>query len=87
MVSNAPLVGLAKKPLEKPVREVGSFMALALDTLVQALRPPFFWREVIEQCWFIARVATSRRSRNRLPSTGWSYSSSALRRSRSVRVT
>jgi phospholipid/cholesterol/gamma-HCH transport system permease protein len=25
---------------------------------VQALRPPFFWRECLEQCWFIARVAT-----------------------------
>ena len=33
-------------------------MALAMDTFVQALRPPFFWRECIEQCWFIARVAT-----------------------------
>ena len=58
MVSSAPLVGLAKKPLEKPLREVGSFIAMSLDTVVQAFRPPFFWREVIEQCWFIARVAT-----------------------------
>src|SRR6201995_450430 len=33
-------------------------MALALDTFVQALRPPFFWRECLEQCWFVARVAT-----------------------------
>src|SRR6516225_10786953 len=33
-------------------------MALAMDTFVQALRPPIFWRECIEQCWFIARVAT-----------------------------
>ena len=54
MVSSVPLVGVAKKPL----REVGGFMAMALDTFVQALRPPFFWRECIEQCWFIARVAT-----------------------------
>jgi phospholipid/cholesterol/gamma-HCH transport system permease protein len=58
VASSTPLVGLAKKPLDKPVREVGSFIALALDTVVQAFRPPFFWREVVEQCWFIARVAT-----------------------------
>ncbi len=31
---------------------------MSLDTFVQAFRPPFFWREIIEQCWFIARVAT-----------------------------
>jgi len=58
VVSSSPLVGLAKKPLEKPLREVGSFIALSLDTFVQALRPPFMWRECILQCWFIARVAT-----------------------------
>ncbi len=58
MVSSSPLLGLAKKPLQKPLREVGSFIALSLDTFVQTLRPPFFWRECIEQCWFIARVAT-----------------------------
>ncbi|WP_085079089.1 MlaE family ABC transporter permease [Mycobacterium palustre] len=57
MVSTVPLVGLAK-PLQKPLREIGGFLALALDTGVLALRPPFFWREVVEQCWFIARVST-----------------------------
>ncbi len=57
MVSSAPLAGLAK-PLRTPLRELGGFISLALDTFVQALRPPFFWRESIEQCWFIARVAT-----------------------------
>ncbi|BDB44333.1 MULTISPECIES: MlaE family ABC transporter permease [Mycobacterium] len=57
MVSTTPLVGLTK-PLQKPMREIGGFIALALDTFIQALRPPFFWREIIEQCWFIARVAT-----------------------------
>ena len=58
MVSSVPLVGLVKKPFDKPLRELGSFMAMALDTFVQAFRLPFFWRETIEQCWFIARVAT-----------------------------
>lgn len=57
MVSTAPLVGLSK-PLQKPLREVGGFMALALDTFVQAARLPFYWRECLEQCWFVARVAT-----------------------------
>jgi phospholipid/cholesterol/gamma-HCH transport system permease protein len=57
VVSSVPFVGLSK-PVQKPLREVGSFMALSLDTFVQALRPPFFWRECIEQCWFIARVST-----------------------------
>jgi phospholipid/cholesterol/gamma-HCH transport system permease protein len=41
----------------KPVREVGGFFALSLDTLVQAVRPPFAWREFILQVWFIARVS------------------------------
>ena len=57
MVSTAPLVGLAK-PVKKPLGEVGGFIALALDTFLAAFRPPFFWRDVIEQCWFIARVST-----------------------------
>jgi len=57
VVSSIPLVGLTK-PLKTPLREVGGFIALALDTCLQALRPPFFWRECLEQCWFIARVAT-----------------------------
>jgi len=57
VVSTVPLVGLTK-PLQKPLREVGGFMALALDTFVQAFRLPFFWRECLEQCWFVSRVAT-----------------------------
>ena len=56
-MSTIPLVGLTK-PFKKPVREVGSFIALSLDTFVQLLHPPFFWREFIGQCWFIARVST-----------------------------
>ena len=42
MVSTVPLVGLTK-PVQKPLREVGGFVALALDTFVQALRLPFYW--------------------------------------------
>ena len=40
MVSTVPLVGLTK-PIQKPLREVGSFLALSLDTFVQLARPPF----------------------------------------------
>jgi len=42
----------------KPLREVGSFFALSLDTLVQMVRPPFAWREFLHQSWFVARVTT-----------------------------
>lgn len=41
----------------KPLREVGSFFALSLDTLIQMFRPPFAWREFIQQAWFVARVS------------------------------
>jgi phospholipid/cholesterol/gamma-HCH transport system permease protein len=57
VVSTPPLVGMTK-PFRTPLREIGGFMALALDTCVQAVRLPFFWRECVEQCWFVARVAT-----------------------------
>jgi phospholipid/cholesterol/gamma-HCH transport system permease protein len=41
----------------KPVREVGSFFAMALDALMLTLRPPFAWREFLLQTWFVARVS------------------------------
>lgn len=44
--------------LAKPARGIGSFVALSLDIMVQALRPPFAWHEFIRQVWFIARVST-----------------------------
>lgn len=40
----------------KPAREVGNFFAVSLDILVQMVRPPFAWREFIDQTWFVARV-------------------------------
>ncbi len=43
--------------LTKPVREVGAFYALTLDTVVQMVRPPFAWREFVHQAWFVARVS------------------------------
>jgi phospholipid/cholesterol/gamma-HCH transport system permease protein len=41
----------------KPVRAVGGFFAMALDTFVQMFKPPFAWREYITQSWFVARVS------------------------------
>lgn len=53
-----PTVLLAKPTgfLAKAVREAGAFLSLSLDITVQAMRPPFAWREFIMQLWFIARV-------------------------------
>ena len=43
--------------LATPLREVGSFFAMSLDTAVQLMHPPFAWREFVQQCWFVARVS------------------------------
>jgi phospholipid/cholesterol/gamma-HCH transport system permease protein len=44
-------------PIAKPLKEIGSFTAMSLDTLVQFARPPFAWREFALQSWFAARVS------------------------------
>ncbi|CAA0105496.1 putative phospholipid ABC transporter permease protein MlaE [Mycolicibacterium vanbaalenii] len=41
----------------KQMRAVGGFFATAIDTAVVAPRPPFAWRELIFQMWFVARVS------------------------------
>jgi len=41
----------------KPIRAVGGFFAMALDTLVLIPRRPFAWREFLSQSWFVARVS------------------------------
>jgi phospholipid/cholesterol/gamma-HCH transport system permease protein len=41
----------------KPLRSVGGFFAYSLDTLVTMFRPPWAWREFLEQTVFLARVA------------------------------
>ena len=43
--------------LAKPVRAVGEFFAMSLDTFVQMFKPPFAWREFLLQTWFVARVS------------------------------
>jgi phospholipid/cholesterol/gamma-HCH transport system permease protein len=40
-----------------PLRAFGDFFAMSLDTLVQMFKPPFAWREFVEQTWFVARVS------------------------------
>jgi phospholipid/cholesterol/gamma-HCH transport system permease protein len=41
----------------KPVKAVGEFFAMSLDTVVLAFKPPFAWRELLLQTWFVARVS------------------------------
>ena len=41
----------------KPVRAMGGFFAMSLDTFVQMFKPPFAWKEYILQSWFVARVS------------------------------
>src|SRR3954464_3801161 len=48
---------MAMESLMKPLVGVGEFFALAADTLVAAVRPPFAWREFLDQAWFVARVS------------------------------
>ena len=45
--------------LVKPLRSIGEFYAMTLDTLVLIPRRPFAWREFFIQCWFIARVSVA----------------------------
>ena len=41
----------------KPVRAIGGFFAMSLDTFVLMFKPPFAWREYLFQSWFVARVS------------------------------
>jgi phospholipid/cholesterol/gamma-HCH transport system permease protein len=43
--------------VKEPLRAVGGFYAMCLDTFVAIPRRPFAWREVIVQTWFVARVS------------------------------
>jgi phospholipid/cholesterol/gamma-HCH transport system permease protein len=55
-IREGPIV-ITTDVVEKPVRAVGGFFAMALDTLVSIPRRPFALRELILQTWFVARVA------------------------------
>lgn len=41
----------------EPVRALGGFFAMAMDTLMLMPRRPFAWREFLFQSWFVARVS------------------------------
>jgi phospholipid/cholesterol/gamma-HCH transport system permease protein len=41
----------------KPIRAIGDFFAMSLDTFVLMFKPPFAWREFLLQTWFVARVS------------------------------
>jgi phospholipid/cholesterol/gamma-HCH transport system permease protein len=41
----------------RPLRAVGQFFAMALDTLILIPRRPFAFREFLLQAWFVARVS------------------------------
>jgi phospholipid/cholesterol/gamma-HCH transport system permease protein len=43
--------------LVRPVRSIGDFFAMSLDTFVLMFRPPWAWREFLLQTWFVARVS------------------------------
>lgn len=54
---SSTLDAVSSSKAAKPVRAVGGFFAMALDTLVLIPRRPFAWREFLEQSWFVARVS------------------------------
>ncbi|QIV79989.1 MlaE family ABC transporter permease [Mycolicibacterium frederiksbergense] len=41
----------------EPFRRIGGFVGMALDTFVAIFKPPFAWREFLDQTWFVARVS------------------------------
>lgn len=48
---------ISPEGISKPVRGIGEFFAMALDTLVLMSRRPFAWREFLLQTAFVARVS------------------------------
>jgi phospholipid/cholesterol/gamma-HCH transport system permease protein len=50
-------VAVKQRDLAKPLRTVGDFFAMSMDTVWQMFRPPFPFREFVEQTWFVARVS------------------------------
>ncbi|MGH3635313.1 MAG: ABC transporter permease, partial [Mycobacterium sp.] len=43
--------------LSGPMQAVGGLFAMSADAVRFTFRRPFFWREFLEQSWFIARVS------------------------------
>lgn len=47
----------SRAALFTPLRALGGFYAMTLDTFMLMPRRPFAWRELLLQCWFITRVS------------------------------
>jgi hypothetical protein len=41
----------------KPAFAIGDFVVLVGETFAAMVRPPFAWRELLDQIWFVARVS------------------------------
>ncbi|MDA4110661.1 ABC transporter permease [Mycobacterium holsaticum DSM 44478] len=54
---NRTSIGSPRAIALKPLRNVGGFCAFSLDAFVTMFKPPFAWREFLEQTWFVARVS------------------------------
>ncbi|QZT61118.1 MlaE family ABC transporter permease [Mycolicibacterium austroafricanum] len=48
---------IASHPATKPVRALGGFFAMSLDTFMLMFQRPFAFREYVIQTWFVARVS------------------------------
>ena len=48
---------IPSESVTKPLRSVGEFFAMSLDTFVAMFKLPFAWREFLLQTWFVARVS------------------------------
>jgi phospholipid/cholesterol/gamma-HCH transport system permease protein len=46
-----------QRDVSKPLRTLGDFFAMSMDTVVEMFKPPFAFREFVEQTWFVARVS------------------------------
>lgn len=46
-----------RRDVAKPLRSLGDFVAMSMDTVVEMFKPPFAFREFVEQTWFVARVS------------------------------
>jgi phospholipid/cholesterol/gamma-HCH transport system permease protein len=51
------VLGHVPTPLERAAQPIGGFLSTAADTIIATFKPPFQWREYVQQCWFVASVA------------------------------
>ena len=55
--SRPQLLGYVRDQLETPLTMIGGFFRMCVLIGRALFRRPFQWRELIQQCWFIMRVA------------------------------